>query len=641
MMAPSERRAQSSIRARRGPATIESRVESQEPAAAHPLSQQQTFGNRALLRNFGVSATRTAPVIQAKCHACESSDPLEQEADEIADAVVRGDDNEGAASPVSVPGPDAVGSGPPAEASSAAGEASTVSSEGLAEHSPQGTTPGMTAPRTGDNPSMRTADSPETTGGTQLIVEDSAEQLQQGQLRKTEYLAEVRAEVCVAAEEMLAPSGRSTRDCPYLQALFSFLANQSAQFIEEQLRRLAPGASGIRTARDYIPIITERVRSSTAIWLRTGRITGLPPDVPTSFIGPIMAANRLANAPGLLFKEKGGGAQIAGNPAAVRSELGAGTALESGVRTRMGSAMGYDFSAVRMHTDSKASELASAHNARAFTVGDHVAFGQGEYQPGTPVGDALIAHELAHVIQQQGAGGSLQAKANDAELEADADRAAVHAVVAAQTGAPEKLPSSVIPGLKTGLKLQRCPRETTAPAVKTVTINFTTLAGATDHTNADVTASNDIYRRAGCALRVATGASRPLTADETRGVVGADGLLEEPDGPTVSAEERSLVTFNRTDGRITAYYVPGFNPDKRGTSLQQPRHGAPDSLIMGPSAEVDTFTHELGHVLARDHNHFDSDPDNLMASGTIRNVGVDRITATQCESFRNTTAYPS
>ncbi len=59
------------------------------------------------------------------------------------------------------------------------------------------------------------------------------------------------------------------------------------------------------------------------------------------------------------------------------------------------------------HTDSNASSVSNRVNARAFTVGNHVAFGGGEYKPGTLAGDALIAHELAHTVQQQGAEGSV------------------------------------------------------------------------------------------------------------------------------------------------------------------------------------------------------------------------------------------
>ena len=63
---------------------------------------------------------------------------------------------------------------------------------------------------------------------------------------------------------------------------------------------------------------------------------------------------------------------------------------------------GYDFSQVQIHTDSRAAEAAQALNAQAFTVGHHIVLGAGQYQPGTSVGNNLLAHELTHVIQQTG-----------------------------------------------------------------------------------------------------------------------------------------------------------------------------------------------------------------------------------------------
>jgi hypothetical protein len=62
---------------------------------------------------------------------------------------------------------------------------------------------------------------------------------------------------------------------------------------------------------------------------------------------------------------------------------------------------GYDFSHVRVHADEPAGESAQALDARAYTVGRDVVFGRGQYAPGSPATDALLAHELAHVVQQR------------------------------------------------------------------------------------------------------------------------------------------------------------------------------------------------------------------------------------------------
>jgi hypothetical protein len=77
-----------------------------------------------------------------------------------------------------------------------------------------------------------------------------------------------------------------------------------------------------------------------------------------------------------------------------------GAPLEASVRSEMERGFGYDFGAVRVYDDARASRSADALNARAFTVGESVVFADGEYAPGSQAGQALLAHELAHVVQQ-------------------------------------------------------------------------------------------------------------------------------------------------------------------------------------------------------------------------------------------------
>jgi len=91
--------------------------------------------------------------------------------------------------------------------------------------------------------------------------------------------------------------------------------------------------------------------------------------------------------------------------AALRSS---GRPLESGTRAVMESRFGQDFSDVRIHTDGQAAESAQAVNALAYTVGRDIAFAPGQYAPGASAGQRLLAHELTHVVQQQGWGTKLQ-----------------------------------------------------------------------------------------------------------------------------------------------------------------------------------------------------------------------------------------
>jgi uncharacterized protein DUF4157 len=107
-----------------------------------------------------------------------------------------------------------------------------------------------------------------------------------------------------------------------------------------------------------------------------------------------------------------------------------GEPLDSGTRTAMETHFGHDFSQVRVHSDAAAGASAEAVNARAYTVGSHVAFAAGQYQPHTPSGRHLLQHELAHSMQQAGASASATARAPleigaaSDPLEAEADRMA-------------------------------------------------------------------------------------------------------------------------------------------------------------------------------------------------------------------------
>lgn len=77
-----------------------------------------------------------------------------------------------------------------------------------------------------------------------------------------------------------------------------------------------------------------------------------------------------------------------------------GHPLDRSTRSLMEKHLGYDLSQVRVHTDARATASAEALNARAYTLGRDVIFGQGQYMPNTSEGKRLLAHELSHVIQQ-------------------------------------------------------------------------------------------------------------------------------------------------------------------------------------------------------------------------------------------------
>jgi outer membrane protein OmpA-like peptidoglycan-associated protein len=96
----------------------------------------------------------------------------------------------------------------------------------------------------------------------------------------------------------------------------------------------------------------------------------------------------------------------------INSIRGGGQPLPESVRAFFEPRFGRDFSGVRVHTGSQANESAKSVNALAYTVGQDVVFGGGQYSPGTDAGKKLIAHELTHVMQQNGLGSILHRKSS-------------------------------------------------------------------------------------------------------------------------------------------------------------------------------------------------------------------------------------
>ncbi|MBD2232792.1 DUF4157 domain-containing protein [Phormidium tenue FACHB-1052] len=90
-------------------------------------------------------------------------------------------------------------------------------------------------------------------------------------------------------------------------------------------------------------------------------------------------------------------------PAGVNDVLNSpGHPLDGATRSFMETRFGQDFAGVRVHTDGAAGQSARQVNAQAFTVGQDIVFGAGQFSPNTHAGQRLIAHELTHVVQQSG-----------------------------------------------------------------------------------------------------------------------------------------------------------------------------------------------------------------------------------------------
>ncbi|TDF97147.1 DUF4157 domain-containing protein [Paenibacillus piri] len=86
----------------------------------------------------------------------------------------------------------------------------------------------------------------------------------------------------------------------------------------------------------------------------------------------------------------------------IQAKSGGGAKMDSTTRSGMEQAFGADFSNVSIHNDSESNELNQDIGAQAFTQGQDVFFSSGKYEPSSPQGQELLAHELTHVVQQRG-----------------------------------------------------------------------------------------------------------------------------------------------------------------------------------------------------------------------------------------------
>ncbi|MBK9032983.1 MAG: DUF4157 domain-containing protein [Myxococcales bacterium] len=162
----------------------------------------------------------------------------------------------------------------------------------------------------------------------------------------------------------------------------------------------------------------------------TSRLTGRGPLARAADLGASRAGGRDAN-----------GVARDAEPAVAAATSSAGTALPAGARDRFESSLGVDLGAVRVHTGPDSAHASAAVGARAYTIGNDIHFADGQYRPDDPFGMHLLAHEVAHTVQQSSGTPRRQHKlevtAPGDVAEVEADRAADAMVI----GAPASIGS--------------------------------------------------------------------------------------------------------------------------------------------------------------------------------------------------------
>lgn len=151
----------------------------------------------------------------------------------------------------------------------------------------------------------------------------------------------------------------------------------------------------------------------------------------------------------LSYDPLGGGVVSHDVSSALRRRRGHGATMPESLAQGFGEHFGMDMSSVRIHTDAEAGQIATSLQATAFTHGDDIYFAPGAYQPGSPDGQHVLAHEVSHVHAQRtgadrGAGGPLAVGRADDPAEAAADRSATDALSALRRSTnPAGLPGDV------------------------------------------------------------------------------------------------------------------------------------------------------------------------------------------------------
>jgi hypothetical protein len=159
-----------------------------------------------------------------------------------------------------------------------------------------------------------------------------------------------------------------------------------------------------------------------------------------------------------------------------RVVAGPGEPLDRDTRSLMEERLGHDFSDVRVHADPAAAASARSVQAHAYTVGNHVVFGEGRYRPESDEGRHTIAHELVHVTQQREgpvdgtpAAGRIKVSHPDDRFERHAERTAAEALIrrAGNAPTPGAHASAAVQRLDDGSEdrqpVQRAPEEEEEP----------------------------------------------------------------------------------------------------------------------------------------------------------------------------------
>ncbi len=304
-----------------------------------------------------------------------------------------------------------------------------------------------------------------------------------------------------------------------------------------------------------------------------------------------------------------------------------GRPLDTATRAFMEPRFGYDFSQVRVHTDGNAALSANAVNARAYTIGQDVVFGQGQYAPGSASGCQLMAHELTHVVQQDSSASALQSSVQISQPSDPAEQEAETVSQAVSAGTAAEAISSAAPGIHR--QAAPVPRRTIW-----VNVGFDSSARANEVTMRKLRASINIEKAAIAHCCTANGTACNVTVkthydwNRVNKPAPSNGDYDSDNAADRTLRDNNLANISGpANGRKVLVTESTLSQTWQGRRIFPRANTAASGILWNRALTADdTLAHESGHAAGYAGNAeggaHSSDPDNLMASGAIRNPGA-------------------
>lgn len=295
-------------------------------------------------------------------------------------------------------------------------------------------------------------------------------------------------------------------------------------------------------------------------------------------------------------------------PASVENVLASsGSPLPHHIREDMEQRFNQDFSQVRIHTSGNAAQSAHDVQANAYTVGNNIVFGRGQFSPESQQGRHLLAHELTHVVQQQGSAPTTIRRWSWSW--GGAGIGAALGLLGFAAGPIGGLIGVLGGGLLGGLLgdfLKKKP-PVCNQGVREVKIDFVRLHGSSLSISSLLSAANEIFSE--CCIKLVADKKPPQESEgtTTTWLKGNTDLDATGDScSTVTDETRNMITAatkaHSLSGNIQVYLVKGFSGNGKANTQgyscpPDPAAEFPRTVVMQNGASGSIFAHEIGHIL--------------------------------------------